>query len=313
MNTPMDTDPLIALRAELARGDQALAGVAPILVHLLSQSGQSLVSDQTLAHLRGMMDDLANQLLTRLTQVNGQGQVIDPSLKQDLANRLSGNTQLLSHCFALSVEAQICQRLEREHHIDQVMSPLMQELVASNNDILAELAMSTMAAQGRFVQTQSRMSLPVMELPADLFRQVIAVSQAVLADDANEAFELASAKLKEQFDEAGSRIALLSNLITSLRGGVTAALNLEHGGLALFASALSNITRQPRELAVLGCSDRQHARLAFGLRAAGLAAEPIEQVMAILHPQIDLPAAFTNLSSQAAQDMLNQISTRAGR
>jgi len=313
MNNPSDTDPLTALRAELVRGDQALAGVAPVLVHLLSQSGQSLVSDQTLAHLRGMMDDLAGQLLTQLAPANGEGQLFDPSVKQDLANRLSSNTQLLSHCFALSVEAQIGERLERELHIDRVLSPLMQELIASSDAALAELAMGTMAAQGRFVQTQSRMSLPVKELPADLFRQVIAISQAVLGSESNESFELAGAKLKEQYDEAGSRIALLAHLITSLRGGASAALNLEHGGVALFASALASITQQPRELAVLGCSERQHARLAFSLRAAGMAPEQIEQVMVILHPQIDLSAAFANLSAQAAQDMLSQLPTGARR
>lgn len=313
MNNPTDTDPLTALRAELARGDQALAGVAPVLVHLLGQSGQSLVSDQTLAHLRGMMDDLARQLLTQLASQGVDEQTIDPVLKHDLANRLSGNTQLLSHCFALCAEAQLSQRLEREHHIDQVLSPLMQELIASSDEALAELAMSTMVAQGRFVQSQSRMSLPIQELPADLFRQVIAISQAVLANDTNEQFELASAKLKEQFDEAGSRIALLSHLITSLRGGASVALNLEHGGLALFASALASITGQPRELAVLGCSEQQHARLAFGLRAAALPSEQIERVMAIVHPQIDLSSAFTNLSAQAAQDMLSQLPTGARR
>ena len=302
MNTPLDTDPLNALGAELARGDQALAGVAPVLVHLLAQPGQALVSDQTVAQLRGMTDNLAAQLLENLA--------VSPAEKADvqhaLCNRLSGNTQLLSHCYALSVEAQVGQRLQRDLHIDQVLSPLLQELIASDDEELAELAMMAMAAQARFVQAQTRMTLPVEELPAELFRQALKASHETLTEHGVETAKAADSQLKDRFDEGKGRIALFTRVVTALRGAAGAALNLEHGGLALFATALASLTQQPRELAVLGCTERQHARLAFGLRAASLSAEHVERALAIVHPQIDLPASFANLSSQAAKAMLGK-------
>ena len=52
------------LRQELVLGDQALAGVAPVLSHMLSSPGQSLVSDDIVARMRGMLGDLARPLLS---------------------------------------------------------------------------------------------------------------------------------------------------------------------------------------------------------------------------------------------------------
>ncbi|MEP5938920.1 MAG: hypothetical protein ABJ239_11380 [Erythrobacter sp.] len=307
MNSSDDSDPLNGLRAELAQGDQSLAGVAPVLVHLLSQSGQSLVSDQMVALMRGMLSGMASELLEQLDAEPG-GQSDQSDLHHALVNALSNNTQLLSHCFANSIEAQISQRLERDLHMDQVLSPLLQELIASTDQELAELAMNVMAAQARFVQAQTRMRLPLSELPADLFRLVLMTCQEVLSRESETNFKQASAKLTEGFDEASGRPALLSRLTIAMRGGANAALNIEHGGVALFASALAQITKQPRELAIIGCSDRQHARLALGLRAASQSYDRIEQVMAIVHPQVDMSPAFANLTPQAAKTMLSKSS-----
>ena len=47
------------LLEELARGRQALSGIEPILGHLLSTPDHSLFSDEILARLRGMLNDLA--------------------------------------------------------------------------------------------------------------------------------------------------------------------------------------------------------------------------------------------------------------
>ena len=60
-----------ALRQELARGDMALAGVAPVLSHLLSSPGQALVSEDVLARMRGMLGDLARQLLVAYAYDDG--------------------------------------------------------------------------------------------------------------------------------------------------------------------------------------------------------------------------------------------------
>jgi hypothetical protein len=307
-NPPQDRDPLEVLRADLARGDQALAGVAPVLVHLLAQSGQTMVSDETLAQLRGMIDHLAEQLITSLLGQND----IDPALsvvKADLIRHLSGSTHLLSHCYAVAVEGQLTRRFEGELNLDQVLSPLLQELIASKDEATAELAMLLLSAQARFVQSQARMSLPLAELPADLFRHVISVASNIVTDDAGIDQDVASASLREKFDEADSRLALLARLVTTLGGGKSAALNLEHAGFAMFASALASNSGQPRELAVLACSEKQHTRFAFTMKAAGMQPEDVERAMSIVHSQVDLPETFADLSAQGAAAMLGKSPT----
>ncbi|NES69615.1 MAG: bifunctional diguanylate cyclase/phosphodiesterase, partial [Okeania sp. SIO2D1] len=45
------------------QGDRALAGVPPVLSHMLSSNAASLVTDDVLARIRGMLSDLARQLI----------------------------------------------------------------------------------------------------------------------------------------------------------------------------------------------------------------------------------------------------------
>ncbi|MFN9634573.1 MAG: hypothetical protein ACK554_14235, partial [Erythrobacteraceae bacterium] len=51
------------LREELARESRALGSVVPVLRHLLASDGQRMVSDAILARVRGMLSDLAAQLI----------------------------------------------------------------------------------------------------------------------------------------------------------------------------------------------------------------------------------------------------------
>ncbi|KPQ22796.1 MAG: hypothetical protein HLUCCX21_05985, partial [Porphyrobacter sp. HL-46] len=51
------------LRDQLVREERALGSVVPVLHHLLASEGQTLVSEAVLARVRGMLADLAAQLL----------------------------------------------------------------------------------------------------------------------------------------------------------------------------------------------------------------------------------------------------------
>ena len=51
------------LRDELAQGDVVLATATPILRHLLVNEDQALLSDEVVARVRGMLTDVARQLL----------------------------------------------------------------------------------------------------------------------------------------------------------------------------------------------------------------------------------------------------------
>ncbi|WP_298466638.1 hypothetical protein [uncultured Erythrobacter sp.] len=296
------------LKDELARSDRALSGVTPVLSHLLAGEGHSLVSDAIVARLRGMLFDLARQLAF------ASFDSADPFRDEEVdrfADQLSGDSAVLSHCYAIAMEGHLIERLEQRSMVDPVLSPLLQELIASEKPAVGELAMSAMVAQSRFVQNQRRMQLPLAELPAELFGAVIRSW-----DKHCERLELlqratASQELKHSYDEGATRVGLLSRLISAMRGGSAAALNLEHAGFALFVTSLGMQTKQPRELAVLACHERQAARLALSLRAAGLDANAIEQQFLLIEPEEGLPVGIGDIAAHDAQAMLSRSNASA--
>lgn len=289
------------LREELVREARALAAVAPVLRHLLGTEAQSLLSDAILARVRGMMGDLASQLLAiragRDPATRG-GAAVDPAALDALAAQLMADEGLLAFCHAAAAEGLIAQRLHQRHAIDPVLSPLLQELIASEDPAIAALAMTTLAAQSRFMQGQRRMELPLGELPAELFQRVTAMARS----DGEEA--AAFSRAHAGYDEAASRIGLLARLVAAMRRGVLAGLGLEHAGLALFSSALAVATRQPRSLCVLACHEGQGMGLALRLRAAGLSPAAIERQLSLTDTAARLPRAFAEVSSDRAAVLL---------
>lgn len=98
------------LRDELTRANRALSGVAPVISHLLESAGQTLVSDATMAHLRGMLYDIVRQLSEAVMGVQA-AQEVDPLVLEDLADALASNAELLHHLYALAIEGQLTERL----------------------------------------------------------------------------------------------------------------------------------------------------------------------------------------------------------
>ncbi|MFN3863065.1 MAG: hypothetical protein ACK4RT_02165 [Erythrobacter sp.] len=284
MNLADEATAEAVLRAELARETRALGSVVPVLRHLLASEGQRLVSDAVLARVRGMLGDLAAQLFAA-------GHTGPP---EALIESLAADPGLLVFCHALAAESQLCERLHQQRGLDPVLSPLLQELIASDIPAIAELAMNTLAAQSRFVQTQRRMQLPLAELPAELFA-------AVLRAGGNPA---ACAVLQQSYDEGASRLGLLARLVAAMRRGAVAALALDHAGPSLFASALATLASQTRETAVLACHEGQGVRLALALRTAGLTPEAIERQFLTLHPAAPMPRELAALSPERARLLL---------
>lgn len=303
------------LRQELVLGDQALAGVAPVLSHMLSSPGQSLVSDDIVARMRGMLGDLARQLLLAQSRVSGN-RVSGLALRDaidTLSERMSRSTTILSHCYALAMEGLLANRLEKELGLDPVLSPLWQELIASDRDETAELAMSAMAAQARFIQSQRRMDLPLEELPADLFHEALVILGRSPQSPGPEVQFSLEAALRAEFDESVGRLGQLTRLVGAMKGAASAALSLDHGGSALFVTALAQLTRQPRELAILACHERQAARFALSLRAAGVKPSDIARQFMLLHGDFALPEGFDELTADQARDVLASSTVRVAR
>lgn len=290
---------------ELARGNRALRGVAPVIAHLLESDGTALVSDAIVARLRGKIFDLSRQLLAATMGDRGQA--------EKLADHLAADEAVIDHLYAVAMEGHLTERLEQRASLDPVLSPMLQELIASDQPATAELAMGVLAAQSRFCQSQRRMELPLGELPPELFDRVLeSLSAHDLAIDAAVLSE-GLASLRRDYDEASGRIGLLTRLVSSLRGGAIAALDLGHAGLALFTSALAVLTRQDRDIAVLACHERQAIRFALSLRAAGAEAEAIESQLALLGGTQEIPSGVATMSVARAQELLaaNSITARS--
>ena len=298
------------LRKELARDDKALSGVAPVLSHLLASSGFSLVSEAVVARLRGMLSDISRQILRAVSHASA-ATAPDEAAIDALADHLAADSAILSHLYATSMEWRFTERFETRHAIDPVLGPLLQELIGSEDARTAELAMNAMTAQSRFVQTQRRMELPLNELPAEHFLLLMRRSAAYLAEHTQVGSTAPLQALKRHYDESATRVGLFVRLVTSMGSGARAALELEHAGFALFATALGVLAKQPRELAVLGCHERQGARLALGLRAAGLDDRGIAQQFALVEPAERLPQGIGDLTPAQAQAILNHSPARA--
>ncbi len=294
------------LRDGLAQGDAVIGSIGPVLNHLLANNDHSLVSDEIVSRVRGMVGNIASQILLMEARATGSA---DPRAQAGrgtgaLAQRLMDDSRLVAHCHALALEWQLTARLEARSAIDPVLSPLLQALIASDDGRTASTAMATLASQARFVQAQRRMELPLGELPADLFHQVVATWAGGLEDSTSAGATAATDALREGYDESTSRLALLAWLVTGMGAGSRAALSVEHAGAALFLTALASAARHDRDLAVIATNDRQQARLALSLRAAGLKPREVEEQFLHIHPDTALPEGFDRLRADRAAALL---------
>lgn len=292
------------LREELDRADAMIATARPILRHLVANDDQGLFNDEAVTRIRGMMTHVATQLL--FVQA-GVIEALDPAAyaaerEEDLVQALFEEGALLAHAHALTLEAQIAERLRARGGIDSVLTPLIQELAAAKEGETAALAIAVLAAQARFMQQQRRMELPLGELPGDLLHAALVLLRALGGSD-EQAVEV-ERRVRGSYDEGCSRLGLLTRLIMTLGPKATRALSIDHAGLALFATALALASGQERELTVLSFADRQFARLALGLRAAGLRQQAVEEHFLYLHPEVALPEGFDSLRPDRAAALL---------
>src|SRR6187397_1132922 len=114
------------LRDELVEGDAMIAAARPILRHLLANDDDGLFSDETIARVRGLVLGVAEQLL------------FAQAAAAEVRDR-PAYAAFLAHAHALTVEAQLMERLQGRSGIDSVLTPLVQELVASKDGAIAGL------------------------------------------------------------------------------------------------------------------------------------------------------------------------------
>jgi hypothetical protein len=294
------------LHDELVEGDAMIAAARPILRHLLANDDNGLFSDETIARVRGLVLSVAGQLLFALAAA---AEVRDrptyaAERQDELARALFADTAVLAHAHALTVEAQLMERLQGRSGIDPVLTPLIQELVASKDGGIAGLAMAVLAAQARFQQHWRRMELPLGELPGDLFHRALTALREQARDGDARAAEAAERQLRDDYQEGAGRLGLIARLVMAMGHKAPRALAIDHGGLAIFATALAMASRQERDLVVLSFSERQYARLALSLCAAGLKQQAVLEQFLYLHPDISLPEGFDMLRADRAVALL---------
>lgn len=293
------------LRDELEVGNVVLGTIGPIVGHLVASHDPTLFDDEIVASIRGMVAHISTQLLAATAEA---GQFDDPQAyvdarKSELAGAMSADEALVRHCHALGMEWRLTKRLQARSNIDPVLSPMVQELVASSDATTASTAMSVIVAQARFAQHMQRMELPVAELPNDLRGRVFEVLRHTQHDLPGAVVDAAENEFARA-DSGGSRSERLSRLLESQDADERKALQVSHGGVALFLTALAELSGQSRDLATVSTSEAQLSRLALALRAGGLKPDQVEQQFLTVHPEVTLPEGFDTLRMDEAARIL---------
>lgn len=305
--TEFAEDPVeIALREELARGDELIVSAKQVLRHLLANHDRSIFSDAVLARIRGMLSHVEEQLLTLLAAKLGV-EDRDSFIRErsgPLRETLAASTAMLTQAHSLAIEWQLAERLQQRTGVDTVLSPLLQRLVASTDGDMAEIAMGFLASQARFVQQQRRMELPLMELPADLLHAVLQAFAMMGPEGEAEAAGAVEKDLRNGFDEGRGRLGLMARLCTGLTNGAASGLDISDAGVALFLTSMGIASGQDRRLVALSTHEDQLARLLLSLRSAGLEREAVFAQLAQLHPEIRIPEGMEIVGSDRAAGLL---------
>ncbi|MFM2372657.1 MAG: hypothetical protein RIS85_2379 [Pseudomonadota bacterium] len=292
------------LRDDLRHADQAVVHMAPILRHLLRNDDSAVFSDEVIARVRGMLADLERQLIRALGDAAGFAR---PSALQGggdagLADALSAQGRLLNHLHMLALEWQLTERLQARLGIDPVLTPLLQDFVASPDPDTAARGMNLLAAQARFGQAIRRMQMPLAELPDDLHELAIAVMLASVADDVvgTAAADEAALFLRRTRTAHTARIDLLRDALDAC----TEIPLPDKAGVALFLTAMATRSAIARDMAIMATTESQMARLQLLLASAGLERDGIVAVFAAFHPEMVLPVDVETLDPSRAAAML---------
>lgn len=297
-----------SFREDLAHADRVAAHIVPILRHLLRGDDASIFSDEIVARVRGMLQDLARQLVVALAEAAGHADPQDwaHNAADELVDALGANPAVLAHCHALAIEWQITERLQARLALDPVLPPLLQARIATSDPDVSAAAMALLAAQARFGQAQRRMQLPLVELPGDLFHIALVTMRAYVGDDAGaDGYALVAERtLRGRFEESRGRLGLMRRVLEAMGGEAVQALAVEQAGVALFFSALAIGAGLTREAAVMAATDGQVVRFALALCAAGLRGEAIAAQFLAFHPDLALPDGIGALHADAAAAIL---------
>jgi hypothetical protein len=294
------------LRSALTRADARVDGIMPVLRHLVAAEPDPALNDEAITRVRSMIGDLSAQLIG-----NGESDQLSVRLSSELVK----DAALLAHIHSLALEWQIAESLNARLGVDPVVSPLLQSLISSADMAVQSAAITFLAAQARWRQTQSRMKLPLRELPVDALHSVLQTLRTLSYEYADlwQRADQMETLLRSEYDEGATRLGAASHLLASILHGGWPVLDVIETGATLFLSAASTLSWQRRENVVLAAHDGQFTRLALALRAAGAEPLKINEQLAALYPDAPLPANLRDLSQADAGAILGGYSLENGQ
>lgn len=285
-----------------------MAGTAvPILRHLIGADDLSIFSEETVARIRGMLADVARQLLDALVGDQGH-RVHSPGEVEVVGHALLDNTALVAHLHALTLEWQLTERLQGQLGLDPVASPLLQRTLASARSSARSEAAAFLSAQVRWCHAQRGMALPLTELPAELLDialytlRTLAGFEPALAERAS----VVEDELRRSHDEAATRIGLATRLLATLaEKGAHHGLSIRDAGVPLFVTAVAAASSQSRDSVLLYTHRSQAVRLSLALRATGLDDREVRAQVAALDPGYALPDGLAQIEAAEAAAILS--------
>lgn len=294
-----------ALLQALGGENRALSEAGPVLRYLVRADDSSLLNDEVVARVRGMLTDLARQLTNAMADGRTDSADYD-ALVEPLAAAFFDSPALLGHVHGLALEWQLAERMQGRLDLDPVLPPLLQARMGAEDLSVSDTARAMLAAQARFGQNMRRMELPLYELPGDLFHLALRAMRA-LAEELGEPGSRAAsaeARLRQNYEERETRLGLIERVLIALREDAAQALVLERAGVAIFLTALAIGSGQGRDTAVFTMAATQPLRLALALTVCGLPVELRTAQILSVHPDATLPEAVSGLHPEKAAQLL---------
>ncbi|WP_379550556.1 hypothetical protein ACRAQ7_12470 [Erythrobacter sp. W53] len=300
------------LSEALARNNTLQPKLGPMLELLLSSQDQTLFSDAIITRIRGMLLSIARHVLRHQAEAMGEraADAFVFARSEDLAVQLSTHQPLILHCHALALETQCMDRMQSLYGLDPVLTPLIQDMISSEDAGLASAAMALLASQTRFTQFQKRLELPLTELSADLFHSVLTTWHGASDETDVDSLARAETKLRSEFDEGKSRISLLDRVISTLGGAGDQTLEIDQAGVSLFLSAIASSVGMRRDQAALATHETQIARLLLALRSTGRKPQDCEAAVLRIHPEAEVPYGLDQIGTREAKAMMSVISSK---
>lgn len=291
-----------ALRRELARGDAVGAAALPVLRHLVAAEETALLSEEVLARVRGMLADVASQVLDGLIGDTDRG-MHAPDDVGLLTRTFLQDERLLQHVHALALEWQLTETLQESTALDPVSPPLLQRLL--QDEQLGEPARRFLKSQAQWCQAQRRMALPLAELPLNVLQSAIESLRKLVGADAALSARVSDveARVRRIRTEVPGRLDLALFLCDGLERR-DQVLSVCEAGLALFCSGLSRFSDQPRDVLVLSMHPGRSTRLALALLAAGASHRMVETQLLVLTPRAQLPTGLDGIDAGRAAALL---------